>query len=307
MKDNQILSSAFNKVKNIEYLYGDDIPWSAIEKGFQFDDEKIFLANKARGIFKPKQMSRGVLSIKTTIPRQGRVNIYSDEESNNGYFIYSLQTGDPRGGGNKHLWESLEDESPFIYFYPVAPGIYKALWPCFVTSINSENMNCQVVVGAPKDSPIEAETITYNLPTEIEREYRIAESRVRIHQAVFREQVLKAYDNKCAITGLPIPTLLDAAHITPDSHETGAAIVTNGVSLSKIHHRAFDASLLGIDPDFKIHISEKLLNIDDGIMLEGGLKAFQGKKINVPLNSNHKPDRYRLDERFHKYLLDQNL
>jgi len=301
-----ITQQAFKQISHLELVYGDDIPWSAIENGFKYENEKIFLANKARGIFKPKQMTRGVLSIKTTIPREGRVNIYSDEEGENGYFRYSLQQGDLRGGGNKHLWEALEDKTPFVYFYPVAPAIYKALWPCFVTNINSEGMYCEVVVGnQPRVTVVEEAPVTYEIPTPIERQYRVAESRMRIHQASFREQVLTAYDNKCAITSLPVSTLLEAAHIIPDRNPKGDAIVTNGIALSRIHHRAYDANLLGIDPDYYIHISEQLLNINDGPLLEEGLKSYQGKKIKLPKNVNQVPDKNRLEERFSVFLVEQ--
>jgi len=304
--DTLIVNAAFSAVSNLELMYGDDIPWNAIEKGFNYEGEKVFLAGKAIGIFKPKQMSRGVLSIKTTMPREGRVNIYNDEKYDNGCFRYSLQKGDPQGGGNKYLWEALEDKSPFIYFYPVAPAVYKALWPCFVISIDSDGMFCEVVIGRQsKLLGIQKKEVIYQVPTEIEREYHVAESRARIHQAAFRELVLNAYNYRCAITGLPVVALLEAAHITPDVDPKGDAIVTNGLSLSRIHHRAYDANLLGIDPDCMIHISEKLLNISDGVLLEKGLKEFQGKKIELPRNKNFFPDRYRLDERFSRYLMEQ--
>ncbi len=45
--------------------------------------------------------------------------------------------------------------------------------------------------------------------------------------------------------------------------------------MTKIHHAAFDANLIGIDPDYRIHISESLLTLHDGPMLEQGLKALQ--------------------------------
>ena len=306
MKNNLIIEFAFKQLQYLALIYADDIPWRAIEKGFDCEGGKIFFSNKARGIFKPKQMTCGVLSIKTTIPREGRVNIYRDAENEKGYFRYSLQQGDPRGGGNKHLWEALEDKTPFIYFYAVAPAIYKALWPCFITLINSEQSYCEVVVGEqPILSISKAAPIVYKLPTPIEREYRVTESRMRIHQAHFREQVLSAYNNQCAITSLPVPTLLEAAHITPDRDPKGEAIVTNGIALSKIHHRAYDANLIGIDSDYTIHISEQLLSLSDGPLLEVGLKAYQGKKISLPCNYDHMPERARLEERFLMFLEEQ--
>jgi predicted restriction endonuclease len=41
---------------------------------------------------------------------------------------------------------------------------------------------------------------------------------------------------------------LDAAHIVADRDELfGQPVVPNGIPLSKIHHAAFDAHLIGID------------------------------------------------------------
>jgi putative restriction endonuclease len=49
--------------------------------------------------------------------------------------------------------------------------------------------------------------------------------------------------------------LLDAAHIVIDADEQlGQPIVLNGLPLTKIHHAVFDAHLIGVDPDFRIHV-----------------------------------------------------
>jgi putative restriction endonuclease len=67
----------------------------------------------------------------------------------------------------------------------------------------------------------------------------------------FRDAVLAAYGGQCAISRLPDRRLLDAAHIVMDADEQlGQPIVSNGLPLSKIHHAAFDANLIGIDPNF---------------------------------------------------------
>jgi predicted restriction endonuclease len=63
--------------------------------------------------------------------------------------------------------------------------------------------------------------------------------------------------------------LLDAAHIVSDKDERlGQPVVPNGIPLSKIHHAAFDANLIGIDPDYRLHVSARLLGQNDGPMLE---------------------------------------
>jgi hypothetical protein len=95
-----------------------------------------------------------------------------------------------------------------------------------------------------------------------------------------------AYGGRCAVSGLPESRLLDAAHIVADADETlGHAVVPNGIPLSKIHHAAFDAHLIGIDPDYKLHVSPQLLEQNDGPMLEG-LKKLQGVSVQLPRRAN---------------------
>jgi putative restriction endonuclease len=92
--------------------------------------------------------------------------------------------------------------------------------------------------------------------------------------------------------------LLDAAHIISDGNErSGQPIVPNGIPLSKIHHAAFDAHLIGIDPNFQVHVSERLLELHDGPILES-LKSLDGKTIHLPARQSDCPDRERLDARF---------
>ena len=43
--------------------------------------------------------------------------------------------------------------------------------------------------------------------------------------------------------------------------QSGQPVVSNGFPLTKIHHAAFDARLIGIDPDFRIYVSDRLLEI----------------------------------------------
>lgn len=60
--------SAFARLRLLEQVYGNDIPWSAIAHGFECNGEKVLFASKPVGIFKPKQMTRGALSIRTSRP-----------------------------------------------------------------------------------------------------------------------------------------------------------------------------------------------------------------------------------------------
>ena len=123
----------------------------------------------------------------------------------------------------------------------------------------------------------------------------------RVHQGKFRESVLAAYKGRCALSGIPERRLLDAAHIIPDADpELGQPVISNGLLLSKIHHAAFDSHLVGIDPDYGLHVSERLLDQNDGPTLEA-LKQLRGKKLRLPKRTQDYPDRDRLELRYKQF------
>ncbi len=69
----------------------------------------------------------------------------------------------------------------------------------------------------------------------------------RKNQQRFKFQVFKRYGPKCAVCGLEIPTLLQAAHLVPKERQ-GSDDPRNGLVFCANHHLAFDANLFGIMP-----------------------------------------------------------
>jgi putative restriction endonuclease len=99
--------------------------------------------------------------------------------------------------------------------------------------------------------------------------------------------------------------LLDAAHIVGDLEEQGEPRVSNGLSLCSIHHRAFDQSLVGVSPDYVVHVSRRLREDEDGPMLDL-LKGFHEAPLTVPKRSADRPDPERLDLRYTQFLTRQD-
>jgi hypothetical protein len=83
--------------------------------------------------------------------------------------------------------------------------------------------------------------------------------------------------------------------------QLGQPVISNGLPLTKLHHAAFDAHLIGIGPDYRIHVSDRLLEIRDGPFLETGLKGIVGQVIQLPRRSEDRPDRDRLALRFEQF------
>jgi putative restriction endonuclease len=136
---------------------------------------------------------------------------------------------------------------------------------------------------------------------DVRRRYVTAAVQVRMHQQAFRERVLRAYKEHCAVCRLRHRELLDAAHILGDTHERGEPVVSNGLALCRLHHAAFDTNILGIRPDLVIEIRTDILEEVDGPMLQHGLQGFQGASIHVPRYAELKPDPARLAERYNSF------
>ena len=119
-----------------------------------------------------------------------------------------------------------------------------------------------------------------------------------MHQQAFRERVLQAYRDHCAICRLRHRELLDAAHILADAHERGEPVVSNGLALCRLHHAAFDTNILGIRPDYVIEIRTDILEEIDGPMLQHGIQGFQNTRIQLPRHLELRPDPERLAERY---------
>jgi putative restriction endonuclease len=118
---------------------------------------------------------------------------------------------------------------------------------------------------------------------------------------LFRTAVLYAYEQRCAVCSLPFRELLDAAHIKPDA-DGGEARVSNGLALCKIHHGAFDANLIGISPDYVVHVKDSVLATFDGPTLQHAIKEMDQQKLRmIPHVHKDRPDRDHLEARFEKF------
>ena len=274
---------------------------SDLSAGFLFAGERVPLINPQRGIFKPRQMRR-LLSIRTVFPKVGARVWYDDQRAVQRQVFeadetieYAFMGQDPDAADNRWLREAFENQTPIIYFLGIAPGRYQAVLPAFISGWNATTLRAYVAFGLPEQ---EALALPDSVP---ERRYAMRMVKQRLHQASFREAVIMAYGGRCALSGLPVPLLLDAAHIVEDKDERlGHPIVPNGIPLSKVHHAAFDTQLIGIDPDYRLHVSRRLLTQTDGPMLEA-LKALNGIAIHLPNRVKDRPDRDRLALRFGRF------
>lgn len=300
VRDAQVRKMAFDWLERQTGLHGDVLPKVLLSAGFQFEGQRVpFIA--PNGIFKPRVLPEIPLTI-TTVPDGPYLDNFADDHR----LSYAYRGRDPNHRDNAGLREAMRRKAPLIYLFGLVPGRYLPIWPVFVVGDDPAGLRFTVMAD---DRQSIADTLLAGAEAEADRagdaprrQYITSAVQVRLHQRSFRERVLKAYREQCSLCRLRHRELLDASHIIPDNDPRGEPRVSNGLSLCKIHHTAFDRHFLGIDPDGVINIRRDLLDETDGPMLQHGLKEMHRARLTVPKAVDDRPDRDRLAERFRKFL-----
>ena len=171
-----------------------------------------------------------------------------------------------------------------------------------------EDLRCYGIGGFP-------EPIAYQLQTDLQLAFEIVQNLLDAHfpfsyhedilQAVgiphplqisqprlpnFRENVLKAYNYKCAICGFDVklrhqPVALEASHIK--WHRAGGPDTeVNGLALCSLHHKLFDRGVFTISAKLEVLVSEYA---NGSVGFEEWVMEFHGKEINFPQRQAYRP------------------
>lgn len=124
--------------------------------------------------------------------------------------------------------------------------------------------------------------VEIDLPSDYSGQMRTAVTQQRRRQGFFRKSVLSIYHARCCISGLADDRLLVASHIVAWSEDKVNRLnPRNGLCLSALHDRAFDAHLLTIDADMRVVVSERLLALDSPLADSAFAKAH-GAPLALP-------------------------
>jgi putative restriction endonuclease len=294
VRDDDIRSSCFASLDVLCARYGEDVPYNGgLDQGFPFRGARVPFLSTQKGIFRAAaQNGPAALSIQTSWKSP-----YGDSQVETGY-LYAYRAGPIDQADNRALRSAGTLGVPIVHYVSTRPGYYKPLYPCFVVADDPIERRVLVSPGKMIGPLDEQEPVLVEDP--IEQRYVFRETRVRVHQARFRGRVVPAYGERCAICRLKEARLLDAAHIVGDLEDGGEPVISNGLSLCSIHHRAFDHDLVGVSPDYEVRVSRRLLDEEDGPMLEL-LKGFHEQPIVLPERRAWRPDRERLAARFDRF------
>jgi putative restriction endonuclease len=182
---------------------------------------------------------------------------------------------------------------PIILLRKIDPNIYVPIFPVYV--VGDDPVAGQFLIALDESLRFLHNPLA---PSEVEKRYAERLTLQRLHQPEFRGRVIRAYRTQCTVCTLRHGELLDAAHIIADRDSAGAPVVSNGLSLCKIHHAAYDRNLLAVRPDYVVEINKSLLAEIDGPMLKHGLQEMHGRSIVLPVRRSERPDRDRLEQRY---------
>lgn len=137
-------------------------------------------------------------------------------------------------------------------------------------------------LGVASEPIIDAPTESIDEIIDYTGSNKTIQATARVGQDFFRQSVLSAYRYQCCITGLSVPKLLIASHIVPWRIDAANRLnPSNGLCLSMLHDKAFDAGIITITKDMTVSVSQKHAAKSDQFF-NSALLAYDGKPIALP-------------------------
>jgi putative restriction endonuclease len=265
--------------------------------GFEFEGQRIPLMDRQRGIRKPKFLNTA-LSFRTVHRVRPDQLPYDDAPGPEGFLRYKWQGTDGSASPNRALRNAMDQSLPLVWFQGFESGLYHPVFPVYLVA---EEPDLHQFVVALDEEQVEDWAMGAAVPLSTRRAYAQRSVRQRLHQPLFRSRILTAYEGRCTVCRLRHVELLDAAHIQSDG-DGGEPVVTNGMAMCKIHHAAYDANMLGVDRDYRVHIRPDLLKEKDGPTLRHALQELHHSSLVLPARRAAHPDRLLLTDRFERFL-----
>lgn len=121
----------------------------------------------------------------------------------------------------------------------------------------------------------------------------LTERQTRVRSEFFRSGVLRAYESRCAISGMELTHStsdggatyeVESAHIIPVSRG-GRDLIQNGLALNRTLHWAFDLGMVWVDAQLRVTVSDEVKRD----RRNAWLNQFRGRPLRVPSDKGHHP------------------
>ncbi len=288
--DDLIRMLALKRVAELRDLWGDSVPESELAKGVIVSGEVVLLKGP-QGIFKPRQLSDGPLTVMSTLASRYEDELLDGASTLN--YDYAPPSREYENDGLKRL---MANHTPVILLKQVKPKPrpeYMVVAPMYVDGFDDQRR--QFALSTRADSVVRPASGGELVLREIRRAY--GETTVRT--AYFRRDVLTVYRGRCSVCELRTRPLLQGAHIVPDAAAEGIATVQNGLALCSLHHAAYDRDIVRSSPDYEIHVEQSWIAHGDQFAINS-IAAFDGRRLVLPRDVAHRPNRDFLARRFER-------
>lgn len=258
-----VLDETKVRLDAIHFVRGLRDRWVAVPAG-ELRQYDIHLKGQS-GIFKPAELSEP-LSLTTTITSKHTHDVL---EGSCVMYDYVARDFD-----NESLKRCADAELPLIYFLQVTrrpSPEYVIFAPVYVVGWDDHERQFLVDLSEQRPSEIAARA-TRQLglfrasSREMAKSYIVSSVKQRLDAARFRNRVLERNRHGCAVCGLRVRALLDAAQ--------------PGIALCATHYRAYGAGILTIDDEGVIHVRLDRRTVGDGE--RAMLLAYDGLPARMP-------------------------
>lgn len=168
------------------------------------------------------------------------------------------------------------------------------MWETYRDSkIAPEELSAKLAEIDVESAEVLIEDRDIDLKSRVGREV-IRETKARIGQGFFRKMILSQYQNQCCITGLNVPEVLRASHITSWADDPENRLnPCNGLCLSATYDAAFDKHLISFDDDYRMILSPVLEEYYTNEAFKEFFLNREGIVISIP--KQHRPKIALLD------------
>lgn len=297
-EDDELRAAAFAFLDDLTASTGGFVTRQDLRQ-FMFRSRRISLEQNMRGI-RVVAGFPAALSILTTYRDRPEDRPYEDDIGSDGYPRYKWRGRGASFADNVALRVAMEERRPLAWFVGVAPRLYEAVYPVWLVDEEPDGHQFVVALDEAMEAAWHRDVLLSGPDEARRREYAFGVIRRRLHQPDFRRRVLAAYAGQCALCRLRHSRLLDAAHIKEDS-EGGEPTISNGIAMCAIHHRAFDALVVGITPRYMVEVRRDVLAERDGPTLQHALQGIHGTTLLLPRKVPHRPDVDLLEQRYERF------
>ena len=134
------------------------------------------------------------------------------------------------------------------------------------------------------DTTLPTDLVAHLNLTAKEGKMKLAAVKVRVNQDIFRKMVLQNYGSKCCITGLSVPDVLRASHISPWAEdEKNRLNPENGLCLSATYDAAFDRHLISFDEHYRLVVSKAIKDHYTDAAAKSYFLDLEGQTMSMPI------------------------